>query len=69
MLRGLSRRRLAEASRVPEWKLFRAEHGLTVLRGEEIEALARVLDVPAHFLTRPVLTASAVLSLIEAGER
>ena len=48
---ALSRRELAKRSDVDESTIYRAEHGLTVLRPSTIQKLVRVLDVSPTEIT------------------
>ena len=48
---ALSRRELAERSRVNESTIYRAEHGLTALRPSTIQKLVRVLEVSPAEIT------------------
>ena len=49
---ALSRRELARRSRVDESTIYRAEHGLTVLRPSTIQKLVRVLKVSPTEITQ-----------------
>ena len=48
---ALSRRELAKRSEVDESTIYRAEHGITVLRPSTIQKLVRVLEVSPTEIT------------------
>ena len=48
---ALSRRELARRSKVDESTIYRAEHGLTVLRPSTIQKLAKVLEISPTVIT------------------
>ena len=50
---AFSRRELALRSDVDQSTIYRAEHGLTVLRPSTIQKLARVLEVSPTEITTP----------------